>query len=342
MSGDMTIGDMTIGEDAAQRQALEAVLDRWFDALVAGSAAGLPVAPDIRYTDQVTRLPLGEGLFVSATQAPGDFRITVTDAESGNVAAMAMMAVWGEPALVTVRLRLVDGLITEAEQISCTMLLPHGLENLRTPRPALLEDCPPAQRMSRAALLAIADSYFDAVEQDDGTLCPFTDDCARRENGMQTTVNPTGRAFPMRDGADPARVEAMKYLAGLSCRDQLSTGLMTYINTIRPRRLQVIDQVRGLVLGFPCFNHRGQPRRYPVRGVPDYEMHEMAIGPNTLQASELFQIRAGKVTAVEASGYMKPYMAPTGWDDRYPETYEYEVTHPHTVPFQAGKGPFFA
>jgi hypothetical protein len=332
----------TVSARAERRAALEAMLDRWFAALVAGSAEGLPISDTFRFTEQATRLPLGEGLFVSATQVPGDFKILVTDEVSGNVAAIVMMGVWDKPALVTVRLKIAHGRISEAEQIVVQMLLPHGLANLQTPRPALLEDCPPEQRTMRDEMWAIANSYFDGVEQDDGTLCPFTDDCARRENGMQTTVNPDGPAFPIREDASPERAAAMRAFAGMSCREQLSTGLMTYINAIRPRRLQVIDEVRGLVLGFPCFGHRGWPRRYPVTGVPGYEMHEMAIGPNTLQASELFQIRSGRVTAVEATGYMKPYMAPTGWDDLYPETYEYEVTHPRTHPFKGGKGPFFA
>jgi len=321
-----------------ERAALEAILDRWFAALVAGSAEGLPVASDIRFTEQTARIPLGEGLFVSATAMPEDFRILVTDEVSGNVAAIAMLGMWGKPTLVTVRLRVRGGLITEAEHLIVPALLPHGEANLQTPRPQLLEDCPDDERTPREEMLRIADSYFDAVEQDDGSLCPFTDDCARRENGMQTTMNPNGPAFPIREDASPERTAAMRVFAGMTCHDQLNTGLMGYINAIRPRRLQVIDEVRGMVLGFPCFNHRGQPRRYPVSGVPRYEMHDMAIGPNTLQASELFQIRKGRVVAIEATGTMKAYLQPTGWDDLYPETYDYAVTHPRTHPFHAGTG----
>ncbi len=322
------------------RRRLDAVLDSWFEALVDGSPEGLPVHHDLRFTEQTAHIALGDGLFVSATDVPKAFKIVATDEVSGNVGAIAMLGIWGKPSLVTVRLRVRDGLITEAEHLIVPALLPHGEANLQSPRATLLEDCPVDQRTPRDAMWRIANSYFDAVEQDDGDLCPLTDDCARRENGMQTTMNPDGPAFPIREDASPERAAAMRAFAGMTCRAQLSTGLMSYINTIRPRRLQLVDEVRGLVLGFPCFNHRGQPRRYSVSGVPGYEMHEMAIGPNTLQASELFQIRNGKVTAIEATGTMKAYRQSTGWDDIYPETYDYDMTHPRTHPFHAGKGAF--
>jgi hypothetical protein len=50
----------------------------------------------------------------------------------------------------------------------------------------------------------------------------------------------------------------------------------------------------------------------------------------------MFKIRKGRLYEIEATGFINAYMAPTGWDDRYPERYKYAVTHPRTHPYNAG------
>ena len=57
-------------------------------------------------------------------------------------------------------------------------------------KPKMNEVIPPAQRMSREALIKVADGYFSTLQRNDGTLhTPFADDCNRTENGMLTTNN---------------------------------------------------------------------------------------------------------------------------------------------------------
>ena len=338
-SDSATLGTGDRAQEAAdRRRQLEETLDRWFAALAHNTAEGLPIADSIRFTEQAAAIPVGDGLFISTTEGPTGFKIVATDETAGQVGAIAMMKMWDRPALVTVRLKIVDGKITEAEHVIAPQLLPHGLANLEVPRPALLADLPESERTPREAMLRIASSYFDAIEQDNGDLCPFDDGCVRRENGMQTTLNQSGQAFPM-ENVEPERAAAMARMGAMTCRDQLNTGLMQYITMIRPRRLQIVDERRGLVLGFPRFVHRGDNRRYPLTGVEGIDEFAMEFGPMDLQASELFRIRAGKVTDIEATGFLNAYLAPTGWDDVYPETYDYEVTHPGTKPYRAGKGP---
>ena len=332
----MTLEARPAPADASSRKQLEAILDQWFEALLRHSADGLPIADSVRFTEQAVAIPVGDGLFISATEAPSDFKIVATDEVAGQVGAITMMKMWNQPALVTVRLKVEGGRITEAEHVIAPQLFAHALANLERPRPALLKNLPEKERTSRAEMLRIADSYFDAIEQDNGDLCPLDDGCVRRENGMQTTLNPGGPSFPM-ENVDPERADAMKRMGAMTCRDQLNTRIMQYITMIRPRRLQIVDQQRGLVLGFPRFVHRGDNRHYQLEGVESVTEFAMEFGPNDLQASELFRISRGKVTDIEATGFINSYLAPTGWDDVYPETYEYEVTHPNTRPYRAGK-----
>jgi hypothetical protein len=320
---------------ACNRACLVGILDKWFDALVAHSARGLPLAKDVRFTEQAARLPIGDGLFISATEGPGKFKIVAADPVSGQVGAIVMMKQWGKPIEMTVRLKVVGGRIVEAEQIYAADLRPTSMANLEAPRPALLEDLPASERTSRAQMLAAAFSYFDAIEQDSGDVAPFAADCERHENGMQTTSQKTPQATPI-DGAAAGANSAFSKLGQLGCRDGLNTHSLEYITMIRPRHLYIVDEQKGLVLGFPRFVHRGNVRYEKVVGVAGLEGMPMSFGPNDLQASEMFKVRKGKLVEIEATGFINAYMAPTGWDDRYPERYKYAVTHPKTHPYNAG------
>ncbi len=315
------------------RACLVRILDKWFDALTAHSAKGLPLARDVRFTEQAARIPIGDGLFISTTEGPTNFKIVAADPVSGQVGAIVMMKQWGKPIEMTVRLKVVGGKITEAEQIFASDLRPTSMANLQTPRPGLLADVPAAERTPRAQMLAAAFAYFDAIEQDDGDIAPFADDCVRRENGMQTTSQKRPETTPLDNASAGA---ALAKMGQLGCRDGLNTHGLQYITEIRPRHLTIIDEQKGLVLGFPRFVHRGDVRYEKIVGVPGVEGMPMSFGPMDLQASEMFKIRKGRIHEIEATGFLNAYMAPTGWDDRYPEHYRYAVTHPHTHPYKAG------
>jgi hypothetical protein len=88
-------------------------------------------------------------------------------------------------------------------------------------------------------VLAIANRYFDAIEQADGQVSPFHPQCNRRENGVQTTNN-AARNFP------------------LGCEQGIDR--LTYIPRVRNRRFPVVDEERGLVWAFVMFDMPSQDR----------------------------------------------------------------------------------
>jgi hypothetical protein len=323
--------------EACNRGCLVSIMEKWLAALPAHSAKGLPIAPNIRFTEQAAAIPVGDGLFVSATEAPTSFKIIAADPTSGQVGALAVMKQWDKPVMLSARLKVVNGRITEAEHVIAVDLRPAVMDNLKEPRATFLEDVPAAERTSRAKLLSAADAYFDAIEQDSGDVAPFTDDCERHENGMQTTMQKKPAPSPI-DSAAPGMAEAMAKMGAMGCRDQLNTHALQYITFIRPRHLLIIDEQKGLVFGFPRFVHRGNVRVEKIVGVPGVDTMPMSFGPMDLQASELFKIRSGKISDIEATGFLNAYLAPTGWEDRYHETYKYPVTHPNTHPYHAGTG----
>ena len=321
---------------ACNRDCLVAVMQTWLNALPAHSARGLPLAPGIRFTEQAAALPVGDGLFVSATEAPTSFKIFVADPVSGQVGFFGVMKSWDKPVLLAARLKVVNGRITEAEHVIAPDLRPNGMANLQTPRQALLDDVAPAERTPRAKLLQIADSYFDSIEQDSGDVAPYAEDCVRHENGMQTTSQKTPQAGPL-DQANPAQAAAFAKVGALGCHDSMDSHVLQYITMIRPRHMLIVDEQKGIVFGFPRFVHRGDVRQMKIANVPGVDTMPMSFGPNDLQAGEMFKIRAGRIHEIEANGFINAYMAPTGWDDRYPETYKYDLVHPTTHPRRVGK-----
>lgn len=316
------------------RAALVETLDRWFAALANGSAAGLPLAPGLRFTEQSVPIPVGDGLFVSCTCAPEAFKIVAADPDAGQVAALALIEQLGRPVLAAVRLRVADGLIHEAQHLIADPLTPTGLRGLAAPEPAMLADVAEADRTPRERMVAIADSYFEALEQEDGSLCPFDPACRRRESGMQTANNPDGPAFPI-ESPPPELAAALRTLGAMSPGEQIDTQVMQYITMIRPRHLIVVDEQKGLVFGFPRFVHRADRQSVPVRNVDGLAEMPVGFAPFDLQAAEIFKIVAGQLVEIEAAGFMNAYLAPTGWEDLYPECYARTTTHPHTWPFEA-------
>jgi hypothetical protein len=106
----------------------------------------------------------------------------------------------------------------------------------------------------------------------------------------------------------------MAKIGALGCHDSMNTHGLSYITKIRPRRLIVIDEEKGLVFGFPMFVHRGNVRQIKIVGVPGVDTIPMNFGPIDLEAAEIFAIRKGKIHEIEAMGFLLPFNSKTGWE----------------------------
>jgi len=298
------------------RTCLTRTMNRYLAALVQHDASGLPLDRDARFTENTVPLTIGkEGLWVSASEVPAQFRIYVVDVPNGAVGLMALMKAWGNPVLVSIRLKLVNGRITEIEHVLTTNAIrPAAVANLTTPRPEFLADVPGGQRSDRQQLVNIADSYFEAAEHAQGSLAPFAAHCVRHENGMQTTSNSPPVPWPVPLGSKEADA-AMQYIGSLNCDAQLDAHVIDYIGRLWPRRYEVVDVEKGLVFAFPMFQHPGM--RAPVRivGVPGVDSLPLGRNSSNMQAGEVFKIVGGKIVSVEAMGAFLPYGTRSGWDE---------------------------
>jgi hypothetical protein len=300
-------GGVPLPEQSCQRACLEGFVDKYLQAMADGKVDPALFAPTARFTENGIELPLGnEGLWATTT-APGSYKLYVPDVETqqvaflGTVMEQASSSATGpartpEPVGLSLRLRIVDGKITEIEQIAARPERPLGagtaapsspfaatgaaVEALGSPNAVYLQAVPEGERMSRADLVAVGDSYFEAVERNTGKdYYPFTDDCLRIENGM-TIVGPPGTI-----GMRGQQVQG--------CKEQLETSLIGAVTGIRDRRIVAVDRERGIVFAFAFFDHR------PINW--------------TWQLGELFKIENNQISRIEAIFIRGPYGVCSGW-----------------------------
>jgi len=301
------------GTESCNRACLENYVDRYLDAVVADQPSMVPIAPDARFTEDGQQLVIGDGLW-NTLRAKGRYRLFVSDVPAGQVAFFGSIeedhreANQGTPALIALRLKVKNLQIAEIEQLVIRDVNAAKRVNDLTPNPLYVQAIPERERMSRADLIVVANKYFAGMQENDGKGdYPFTDDCNRLENGMQTTNAPTpeGQTRP-----DPKT--ALNYSAQWSCSEQFKSGLLHFVNRIRDRRYVAVDQERGIVFAFAFFDHSGGASR--TFTVPDGRTVTAGpVQPWTWQIAELFRIEKGKIRKIEALLQRSPYGMSSGW-----------------------------
>jgi hypothetical protein len=298
----------TAQADTCDRQCLIDLTNDYVSALATGGAAGLPLSDDLITVEDLKRIGANGGLWQSATGGPGAFAIHVPDPIRQTAGWMGMMERSGEPVLVAIRLQLEGGKIVEAEHLT-TANRPENLPRLQTVRPGFLAEIPEAQRLDPGRLIDIAETYYDALDENDGSRTPFAADCERHENGM---IAAGGDAGPGPSGAGLPPIAR-------DCAGQLSSNVMAYIDAIENRRVFAADPVTGLVMGLSHFRHSMDFEPYEVTALDGskitYGPDRFPFEPFDLPAAHVFKIGPdGRMHEIEAMGFLAPYQSRTGWE----------------------------
>lgn len=367
---DAGAGQATRGATSAcDKACLQGHVEQYLDAWVARDPKRLPLAANVKYTENGQRLELGDGSWNVAT-GKGKYRLWVSDAQTGQVALLTTVTEDGPSggpnvaSLLALRLKIVNRQISESEALFVRPAAPAGggrggggargggaapapggpaatrgaappppapapargdnaarggtpppalnpaqrLEAMGTPHPIFSQPIPPAERMSRADLIRVANMYFTGMQLNDGLgEYPFTDDCERFENASQSTNVPTP---PGQTRPDPKTSSG--YSAQWSCMEQFKSGLIHFVTRIRDRRYVAVDPELGLVFSFVFFDHMaGKTRTYTrsdgrvITGGP--------TDPFTWEIAELFRIEKGKIRRIEAILVRSPYGQQSGW-----------------------------
>jgi hypothetical protein len=231
------------------RMCLRTVLDEYLSAIVANDPAAAPLFVGFRQTENAVVVKKGAGLWASARRL-GELERRLLDPVTGQAAYFGTVEEDGGAAIVLVRVRIVDREVSEAEWYIARPGDP-GINGPVAPGERgnlydlqnLLANPPPersvarAERASRAALLAITNSYFDGITTRDGSIIMAHPGCLRVENGLQTTGRPVENPGP-----------------GETARTDCTSNLETIdIPLVAARRYPLVDEQAQVVLGMVVF-----------------------------------------------------------------------------------------
>jgi hypothetical protein len=258
------------------RACLKTTLDQYLTALVKHDPAAAPLSVGFRQTENAMVMPKSTGLWQSAT-ALGKVQRRYFDAVTEQAAYFGTLDEAAGSAIVTLRLRVEDRKITEAEwvinrkgdpgigvgagnQANAAFWDPDYLAAHAPPEGMV----PKAARLSRADLVAITNSYFDGLSAHDGKLIMAEPGCVRIENGNLTTQRPIPTG-------------------GLT--DCTAEGPMANIFAVTARRYPVVDEEAGAVLGLALFQRK-----------PGVAMRRNLL-------AEWFYVEKGKIHTIYAAMY---------------------------------------
>jgi len=293
------------------RACLENVVNQYLAAVVAHNPSTLPLSKDVKYTENDQVMELSDGFWKTA-EGRGNYTHIIADPDFGQVAYMGTMREAGQPLLMSLRIRIELGRITEIETV---LFKPGGggpnniaaMDAPYKPDDFWFKSIPPAQQMSRQELIAVADGYFTGLQKNDGKgingtgTYPFTDDCHRVENGSPTTNVPRA-AGKASDGVDAFSLDCMK---------QFKIGYYFIVQNIHDRRYPVVDRERGVVWSHVVFDQGTVNKGVLSDGRP-WEFKGFNR-PSSILVTEMFLIENGKIRRVEMIGPSAVYHMNSPW-----------------------------
>jgi hypothetical protein len=265
---------------ACDRACLTTFMDRYLDAQAANKLGNLPLAPTVRVTENGDLIEAGKGFFTRADEPT--YRMDIADPETGGVASALVVKAGDVEAFEMVRLKVEGGQITEIETVvafegeSGPMFDPHFASE---PRRDFQLSLLPREQNSRLELMAVADSYWRALETNgrpDYRPASMLPGVIRIENGTATS---NGAMPEVRTGGPAGTLNA-------SATQQFDEGRFVS-RTIFDRRFPVVDVERGVILSIA---------RMGVDAGQDEPPHWKGGRP---LLAEFFAVQDGRITAVE-------------------------------------------
>lgn len=277
-------------QGACDRSCLKMMLDQYLSGVIRHDPSFPPLMTGFRQTENAVAVPLGKGIWQTMS-GYGKVQRRYYDPVSGQAAYFGTVMEGAKTAIATVRIKVDEGKISEAEWYLAREGDP-GMNGPAAPgQPAgnffdpenLAMNPPPdrivprGQRLSRAALIAITNSYFDGITAHDGTIIQAHPGCTRLENGVTVTGRPIAGK-----GKDKGKDKGG---ATTDCTSNLAT---INISFVAARRFPVVDEEAQVVLALAVFLRKpGTPQRRNV-------------------FSEWFAIDGGRIRSIWAAMFYPP------------------------------------
>jgi hypothetical protein len=268
-------------QTACDRDCLREHMTRYLDALVRHDPSRLPVAADLKFTEDAVPMRLGEGLWKTATRIL-PYRQEFIDVSAGISGTHVLIEESGAPVMTVVRLKVTDGRLAEVE----TMVVRSRDEGLlfepgalTSVNPVMLFAPHKAQLQTRDAAVRIAALYPAGLRAGSFVTVdvPFAADAYRFENG-RLMAGPGCSFAP-------------------GCDDIKTQRIPTLPETVH--RVAAVDEELGIVWFRLDFGAG-------------------STGPSSatkLIVWEAFKVYGGQIHAVEAFMETAPLGATSGWEE---------------------------
>ncbi|MBT2187476.1 hypothetical protein [Sphingobium nicotianae] len=273
----------------------------YMKALAAHDAGKAKFADDVQFTENNVVIPIGKGLWNSISKvAPTGLELA--DPLTGQAGWFGVIWEHDIPAIYAMRIHVTAGKIDEVETVvhrKTGLPAPFGDPDKVEHDPEFNAVLPPEERRSRARLVAVAQSYFNTVERNDGmTFATFSQDCGRLENGISTTAPRSG------PGGNASNIAA-------GCEAQFKLGIYRINKRIRERRFPLVDEERGVVMASGFFDHDNEVDNYKLTN--GREMKTALKWPNSISLLEAFRVKNGEIQRIEAVFTYVPYFMHNPW-----------------------------
>ncbi|HTV77393.1 MAG TPA: hypothetical protein VMF03_04005 [Steroidobacteraceae bacterium] len=316
--------------DVCDHACLAGFVDKYLAALLRHDPGTGLFAAHARFTENAQPLALGDALWRTASAGPQGYKLVIADPDTGNVGFYILMQENGNPIWLSGRLKVQNRKITELETAIVRKGVSFGRFDRTAVSPLWDEVIKPEERRSRGELVAIANKYFDALDHHLSDSVPFADDCFRVENGVLTAAPPVLPAAALAmGGSAPAPVpvtasapaarpgvaaRTLPDLGHIGCKGNINSNMWQYITQIQPRRCDVVDVERGAVQCIVVFHQDGEVPGTNVRGYGYLEYSGATRRPFDTLIPELFKVRDGKITEIEATMPSLPFGSGSGWE----------------------------
>lgn len=261
--------------DPCDRACLDGLTKQVLQAMLAHDASRLPLAKDVRYSENGQFIAIGDGLWGTAGKIamPGesDYAAFYADPGNGTGAYWGLSNEHGTPGVLALRIKVSAGKISEIEAVDVR-------EESVGPRGGTMTLMrPPLPNELNIAKLGPLDSSFLA-KATEGTSAhldlqslKFQNDCRRRDNAVE---GKSGCAL---------RLEGT--------------------NRVRDRRILVADAERGVVMEVSMIDNPGLDPKLPVGQQV----------PSTYMVPELIKMEGGAISRIEALMKWMPFGYTSAW-----------------------------
>jgi hypothetical protein len=269
---------------------LEAIADAYRAAYVAHDPRLAPISDRVRFSENNVEMDFPDASWDAVTREIGP-ALTLSDTGKGQIGIFTAVSVSDTPGFLAVRLKVEGGVITEIEHVLSTRRnlsgppTPIGDPHTFVHDEDLAREVPVRERSSRAEMIRLADGYFSTLENNTGVIrgTRFAPDTLRYENGM---------AF-----ADVERL--------------FKLGNYRFNERVRDRDYFLVDEPRGLVMGRAFIDHKGVLDSFAL--TDGTVKKSIFREPHSWSVLELFKIRGGAITSIEATFIAVPYNLRSPW-----------------------------